>query len=143
VSSGAGERDELPIRPPARAAVTRLRRRSAFVSLAIGGSLLLLLLGWGLYPSQERGRPVLLVVPDGARLALDGDPVPSNGQGGTHLLRLDPGLYQLEIRLRNGTELTEELRVEEGEQALSLELRPERGRSRWTLVEVGGEAEAR
>lgn len=138
-----GERTEPPIRPPDHSALAHLWRRSAFASLAIGGALLLLLIGWGLTPSQEHGRPVLLVVPDGARLSLDGDPVPSNGEGGTHLLRLDPGRYQLEVRLRNGTEISQELRVEEGEQALTLELRPERGRSKWTLVEVGGEAEAR
>jgi len=129
--------------PPARPSAAHLRRRSALVSLAIGGALLLLLLGWGLSPRSERGRPVLLVVPDGARLRLDGEPVPSNGEGGTHLLRLDPGRYTLEIRLRNGTELSEELQVEEGEQVLSLELRPERGRARWSLVEVGGAGEGR
>lgn len=131
------------LRGEPRPAPASLRRRSAFISLILGLLFLAGLLAWGLGSTSDDRRTVLLVVPDGARLSLDDEPVPATSEGGTHLLRLEPDTYRLGVRLRNGTELEEELRVADDEGVLSLELRHERGQGRWRLVEVGTKEDAR
>lgn len=118
-----------PVDHPAR------RRRVLLIGGGVGGALLLLLILWGLWPRGDHGRSVILVGPAGSRLMVDGQPVPTLGSEGNHLLRLDPGRHELELHLREEQVITHELEVQEGPGALRLEARYDRTYGRWSVVE--------
>lgn len=111
------------------------RRRALWIAAGIGGALLLSLIGWGLWPRGDRSRPVILVAPAGSRLSVDGQPVPTLGSEGNHLLRLEPGGHELELHLRGDQVVVHHLEVVEGTGALQLEARYDRTWGRWQVVQ--------
>lgn len=129
----------VPRRP---ADTQQLRQRALLLVGGIGAVLLLLLVLWGLWPGRDESRAVVLVAPAGSRLTLDGRPVPTLGSEGNHLLRLEPGEHQLELRLRSDEVVEHELQVEPGEGALRLELRHDKRQGRWSVVDVDAQKAA-
>lgn len=112
------------------------RRRVLVVGGGIGGALLLALILWGLWPRGDHERSVILVGPAGSRLSVDGQPVPTLGSEGNHLLRLEPGAHELELHLREDQVVRHTLQVEDAPGALRLEARYDRTFGRWSLVEL-------
>ncbi|RME22929.1 MAG: hypothetical protein D6798_14605 [Deltaproteobacteria bacterium] len=110
-----------------------LRRRGVRIGLGIGGAIIGLAALVALAGDRRDARPVVLSAPAGSRVAVDGDPQPVLGSDGTHLLRIRPGHHRLDVTLRNGTVVTEEVDIEDGDGAILLELRFSRVTGRWDV----------
>lgn len=115
---------------PDRAA---LRRRGIRIGLGIGGAIIGLVALVALVGDRSPARPVVLSAPAGSRVAVDGDPQPVLGSDGTHLLRIRPGHHRLDVTLRNGTVVTEEIDIEDGDGSILLELRFSRVTGQWDV----------
>jgi len=119
--------------PSPRVEPAALRRRGIRVGLLVGAVLLLVAGVATVASSAPDPRPVVLSAPRGSRVAIDGDPQPSLGSDGTHLLQLRPGHHDVEVTLRTGAVVSEQVDIGEGEGSLLLRMRYDRVAARWEL----------
>ncbi|NOY28227.1 MAG: hypothetical protein GXP62_20380 [Oligoflexia bacterium] len=121
----------------------RLQRRGVLIGLVVavvllGGGLA----AWGLFSRPDRGRPVVLVAPKGARMSLDGRPVRSLAGDGTILFRATAGSHDLAVTLRNDKVVTDQIDVADIDQTLRLELHYDRTYGRWSVVDLDADSPA-
>ncbi|MCB9777466.1 MAG: hypothetical protein H6742_02755 [Alphaproteobacteria bacterium] len=120
-----------------------VRRRATLIGAALFVVVMLGLVLWGSAPTQDAGVRVVIAAPDGSLLAVDGRPRPVLGTDGNHLLTLEPGRHEVAVTLKSGTVLEHDLRLDDGQSSVRLEVRFSRRTGGWSIVDLDVEDAAR